>query len=464
MKVLHISFTFPPDPSGGTELFVAALGHELDTRGVENIVVAPGARDDRYSRGRLAVRRFGVSNQPQPMNVLYGDGDPTAAVAFERILDEERPDVVHQHALSPACSVRFARAAKARGIPLVFTYHTPTVSCQRGTLLEWGKQPCDGRMEEGRCTACTLEGLGVGPSASRLLSHVPSLGGDLLGIAGIHGGAWTAVRMRSLIHLRMARLNELFGLADVIVALTPWVHSLLRINGVPEGRIVDCAHGLIQTMNRSRRQPLSPLLTRRMRLAHLGRLDPVKGTGLLIDALRGLPDLPIDMDIYGIVQGDTAAAIRAKALADAGEDSRIRVVAPIDPKYVIHRLATYDAVVVPSQGMETGPLVVLEAFAAGVPVIGSALGGIAEKVTDGVNGLLVSPPDSVAAWRAVLQRCASDPDLLPRLRSATAPPREMAEVASDMHALYTTLVANARAVAIGAPGAARDRTPSLGAS
>ena len=48
----------------------------------------------------------------------------------------------------------------------------------------------------------------------------------------------------------------------------------------------------------------------------------------------------------------------------------------------------YDALVVPSVWLETGPLVVLEAFAAGVPVIGSRLGGIAEMVRDGVDGLL----------------------------------------------------------------------------
>ena len=56
---------------------------------------------------------------------------------------------------------------------------------------------------------------------------------------------------------------------------------------------------------------------------------------------------------------------------------------------VIDRLSRYHVVAVPSQWMETGPLVILESFAAGVPVIGSALGGIADKVDDGVSGLLL---------------------------------------------------------------------------
>ena len=97
-------------------------------------------------------------------------------------------------------------------------------------------------------------------------------------------------------------------------------------------------------------------------------------------------------------------------------------------------LAQHDVLAVPSQCLETGPLVVLEAFAAGTPVIGANLGGIAELVTDGVDGLLVEP----AAWATTLQRCATDRDLLPRLRAGIRPPRTMATVADEMLALYET--------------------------
>jgi len=103
---------------------------------------------------------------------------------------------------------------------------------------------------------------------------------------------------------------------------------------------------------------------------------------------------------------------------------------------VIDRLAEYDMVVAPSQGMETGPLVVLEAYAAGVPVIGSALGGIADKIADGVDGLLVRPYHSVDAWSAVLQRVGSDRPLVAGLTKGVRPPRSMSDVARDMRAIY----------------------------
>jgi len=103
-------------------------------------------------------------------------------------------------------------------------------------------------------------------------------------------------------------------------------------------------------------------------------------------------------------------------------------------------LSAYDFVAVPSRWLETGPLVVLEAFAAGVPIIGSRLGGIAELVRDGMDGILIEA-DSVGAWSATLQRLCDDRALVERLRWNIRYPRTMDDVADDMIALYHRLPA-----------------------
>jgi glycosyltransferase involved in cell wall biosynthesis len=94
----------------------------------------------------------------------------------------------------------------------------------------------------------------------------------------------------------------------------------------------------------------------------------------------------------------------------AEKDPRISFKFPVPAEKVVEILAEYDLLAVPSQCLETGPLVVLEAFAAGIPVIGSNLGGIAELVKHEVNGLLVEP-NSVKAWCQQLQRLCQDTDL-----------------------------------------------------
>ena len=69
-------------------------------------------------------------------------------------------------------------------------------------------------------------------------------------------------------------------------------------------------------------------------------------------------------------------------------DHRFEVKYNLPNDQLLKVLSGFDLCVVPSLWLETGPLVVLESFAAGVPVLGSRLGGIAELVRDGVDGLL----------------------------------------------------------------------------
>ena len=76
----------------------------------------------------------------------------------------------------------------------------------------------------------------------------------------------------------------------------------------------------------------------------------------------------------------------------------------------------------------------LEAFAAGRPILGMKLGGIAELVRDNVDGMLV--PDHVTAWTSMLVRLAGDRTLVSRLQQNVCPVRSSSDVASEMLSLY----------------------------
>jgi glycosyltransferase involved in cell wall biosynthesis len=107
--------------------------------------------------------------------------------------------------------------------------------------------------------------------------------------------------------------------------------------------------------------------------------------------------IPVELDIYGIKPDRESEKDMEYRISDIG-NARARWLEPVKPEEVVETIRKYDALVVPSVWLETGPLVVLEAFAAGVPVIGSRLGGIAEMVRDGVDGLLfeVGKPEDLA--------------------------------------------------------------------
>lgn len=435
LKVLHVPFTFAPDPVGGTEVYVEALAKELNSYQIESIIVAPSneGRDDAYDYHGLRVRRFrSAPDSKHMLRELYGGGDPEASWAFARILDEESPDIVHFHAFTRAVSILLIRAAKRRNIHVFFTYHTPTVSCQRGTLMLFGKEECDGLLDVPRCTDCSLAAAGMPRWASAPLGYMPSLLAKSLESVNLGGGLWTALRMADLIRSRSAAFQALCQEVDGIVALREWVRALLTNNGIPASKITLSPHGLADCAAKSK--ALISIESVPLRVAFLGRADYAKGMDTLIKAVKTSPELTIELHLYGVTQTDDRG-YRAMLESLAARDERITFLPPVPHEEVIPLLAGYHLLAMPSRTMETGPLVILESFAAGTPVIGSNLGNIAEWVKHEKNGLLVNFED-VQGWANAFRRCAEDRDLLGRLRAAVKHPRSIANVALDMAQMY----------------------------
>ena len=436
MKVAHIPFTFAPDPIGGTEIYVEALAHSLRACGVESLILAPSKTytDETYEHNGLRVRRFrSAPKSKHLLRELYGDGDPEAAAAFAQILDDERPDAIHIHAFTRAVSVLLVRAAKQRGLPVFFTYHTPTVSCQRGTLMRWGNRICDGVLHVRHCTSCSLEGRGLPRWVSLLMSCSPFLFGRFLEKANLSGGVWTALRMRDLVQARHHSFQALIRDVDAIVAVTEWVRAVLVRNGVPESKITLSRHGLRGVQNSQ--EQLVDVTKTPLRVAFLGRADKAKGADTLVRALRSAPELNVELHLFGVAQGTADEEYWTMLNRLALKDTRITFLPPVPNDQVVSLLRAYHVLAVPSRCVETGPLVVLESFAAGTPVLGSNLGGISESVRHKDNGLLVEP-GNVNAWADALRRCAQDRRLLARLRQGVELPRGIADVANDIVQMY----------------------------
>ena len=436
LKVMQVPFTYAPEPVGGTEIYVEALAHNLRLHGFELFIVAPSEVETvkAYEHRGLRVRRFCAAPTSKHMlEELYGDGDPQAAAEFARIVDEERPDLVHVHAFTRAVSVLLVRAAKQRKLPVFFTYHTPTVSCERGTMMLWGKEPCDGALNVRRCTSCSLQSRSVPSFAAKLLSRQPLVLSRTLQKMNRDGRVWTTLRMSELIGRRHQAFQALLNDVDRIVALSPWVLDVLVRNGVSELKVALSCHGLPSVVKSC--EPLIDVAETPLRVAFLGRAHKVKGADTLIKAIRSSPSLDIELDLYGVMQSTTEGAFWKKIQRLAGQDKRVKFLAPIPHDQVISLLRKYHILAVPSRWLETGPLVVLEAFAAGTPVIGSELGGIADLVRHESNGLLVDA-ENISAWGEALHRCAEDRDLLARLRKGLHLPRSMTDVAREMAHLY----------------------------
>jgi glycosyltransferase involved in cell wall biosynthesis len=277
---------------------------------------------------------------------------------------------------------------------------------------------------------------------SLIFGRVPTFIGRLAGAAGLSGGGWTALRMTELIHLRHSAFRALMKEVDQVVALCQWVRDLLSRSEVPTEKITISRHGLPQRTETIDADPI-PVTSIPLRIAFLGRMHRTKGADVLIRALRSLPKAIIELHLYGIVQADNTGTKYLQQLKKLAEDDpRIHFLPAIPSNCVVSLLRGYHLLAVPSRLLETGPLVVLESFAAGTPVIGSNLGGIAEMVEDEVNGFLVEV-DSVEGWSRAIRRCYDDRTLLNKLRRGIRPPRGMEAVANEMLLLYEKTLSEA---------------------
>lgn len=140
----------------------------------------------------------------------------------------------------------------------------------------------------------------------------------------------------------------------------------------------------------------------------VGRLDPVKGTPLLVEAFAAAhashPDARLTVVGDGPARAGLEAQVRKLGLGDvvtfAGFRSQGEVTEILDDA---------DMLVLPSFA-EGVPVVLMEAMASRIPVIASRVAGVSELVEDGISGHLVAPGD-VAALAARLEALMSDPDL-----------------------------------------------------
>jgi glycosyltransferase involved in cell wall biosynthesis len=431
IDVLHVVGSYFPESVGGTEVHVQTLIAAMEARGVRGAVAVP-ADGEHYAHSGVRVFRF-ARGSASGLAHAYGEPNEYAAQAFRHLLGEMKPRIVHLHAHSAEISELLVDGAHEIGARAVLSFHVPGVTCARGTMLYMGDTPCDGRVDIRRCTKCAIAAGGTAHWLASAVAAIPDAA-QFLASAGLARGPLTALRLPALVKARIERFRNFANKVDRIVAVSAWVADVLRINGVPESKIVLCRYGAVGTAKTTRGEEGGPL-----RLKYFGRLAVAKGIDIVIDALRQVPDARVRFDIHGVRNAGSGS--EASGLIEAAtQDSRIALHPPVPHDEVSDMMSACDFVVAPSRWLETGPLVALEALAAGTPVLGSRLGGLRELVTGGVNGVLIAP-NTPEAWAKEIAALAGNPARVAKFRAGVRPPRMVEDVAREMALVYENTIA-----------------------
>jgi glycosyltransferase involved in cell wall biosynthesis len=206
--------------------------------------------------------------------------------------------------------------------------------------------------------------------------------------------------------------------------------------GFPSSRIHVSDYGFEPMAPAGRPVTGSPL-----RIGYVGSIVWHKGLHVLIDAVGRLPRTGWTLTIWGDenVSPDYSAELRRRA-----QGGPVRFVGGFSAGGAASAMADLDVLVVPSIWLENSPLVIHEAFMAGLYVVGANTGGIPGLLGGGRHGRLydANSPDGLAG---VLADLARDPDRVRQMGAAAPPVKSIDEDAREWEARYEDVIARVRA-------------------
>lgn len=321
---------------------------------------------------------------------------------------------------------------KQKGVTLALHNHDMGCLCLRKDFLRLGKLPCDSPLRIDRCAECALD-----RAFSRRGLKLPTMVSSVGTLTTLTiGRALLPERTDKILGLRgVEARRSCLDLLDKIIVWNQSVKQAFENAGITGEKIEVCnqvPYLLTATPGPSTRRHSSGLI-----FGYVGRYEWVKGITLLKEAITLLnaQQLEFTVVLYGIESQELRAR---QSIAELKKMSNVIVNGPLAEDQVIGTMAGFDALLIPSIFLETGPNVLQEAFAAGIPVICSDWGGTADQVTPDVDGLLFRWSDSISL-AATMKRFITSPALRAQLRMNVAA-RPIARI-GDFMKLYNAALA-----------------------
>ena len=450
MRVLHAIHDFLPRHRAGSELYALHLCRALAAR--HRVAVLCAEYDPGRPHAEIARREVDGLPVFELINnwgfARFEESYRSAAIAgrLERVLDEFRPELLHVHNLLNL-SFDLPALAKRRGVPVVATLHDHTLHCPSGgQRVHVAEQHVCERIDPERCARCFSASpfaaqMALGRRTRRVALPRPALAamralhrrlpraGAALAARAARASAVTADEIRE----RLRAVGGVIESVDLFVAPSrALAEEQLRL-GLPAAklRVSDYGFpGLARGPELRRRAAGAPIA-----IGFVGTLVWHKGVHELLEAAARLPRHRFELLVFGDLETFPAyvAALRRQA-----EGLPVRFLGGFANREAARVYERLDVLVVPSLWPENSPLVIHEAFLAGVPVVGARVGGIPALLGDGAHGLLYDAFSPVEL-AARLSQLLDSPAELARLAASSPPVKPIERDAAEWQAIYESL-------------------------
>lgn len=359
---------------GGAETYYLTVGSELERMGHEVAYFSMRHPDNlpcRWDKYFVTQREYNNVKNPlkaarDGMALIYS---PEAKRNFQALCEEFRPDVVHLNNVHRQITLSILDAPYLREnkVPVFYTAHDYVTVCPGYLMLDGDGRVCDACLEDGHYRHCIERRCVKGSRAKSALAAMEA---------------------------SFNRAHKSNQWIDKVIAPSRFMRSKLIEGGWSEGKVVflqNFADDAI--LDRAANAGADATDRENPYLLFFGRLSAEKGVDTLLRAFdAALPSLPQNMRL--VVVGDGPDAADFKALASSlGCAPRIEFAGYQIGGALQAYVERASLAIASSRWRENMPYSIVEAFAAGTPVIGTDIGGIPELVDEGKTGFICGPGD-----------------------------------------------------------------------
>jgi glycosyltransferase involved in cell wall biosynthesis len=341
---------------GGEPAVIEVTTRVLEANGHASRLVMKSSRDLEHS----IVKRVGAFWTGAYNGATYKE--------MQRLLQSDRPDLVHVHSVYPMFSPSILLACRRAGVPVVMTVHTHNLTCPTWFHLRNGST----------CENC------LGGNEYQCVMH--NCRKNLL--------ESTAYALRSFVARRFRLFHDN---VDILMVPTHFSKTMLLRAGFDRDQVMVVPNPTAVTEIPADRAPGDYV-------AFAGRVSSEKGVDILLAAAALMPDLPFK------VAGD--GPVLPAMISQAPKNVHFVGRLAYDELLSFYKKARM--LVVPSVWFEPFGMVAADAMALGLPVVASRIGGLPDVVDEGVTGLLFEPGNAVELVQQI-RRIWDDPVLGARL-------------------------------------------------
>ena len=410
MSILYVCHGHPRYAKGGGELAAWRLFKAFEGEGASLLAAAPAAETLPPGCEVMSVGHHQWLIRPSLSPLQHGtEVNLQDGAALHQALAGLKPEIVHlHHYVHVGIDLVHALRRWFPNAGFLFTLHEYWAPCAyEGRMLRRSGDLCDGPEPEA-CADCVGE------------------------------------QHRADLVIRNLRLQRMIAVIDHFISPSQFLKDRYVDWGLSSNQISVVENLPAERPDKATSRKID--LNCELVLGYFGQLNPWKGIGLIVEAIRiarfKYPQLRLE--INGCDSEDLKPANspypefveHLQALLNSSSMEGVQLRGRYEPHQLSGRMESVDLVVMGSSWYENAPMVIQESFLHGKPVIAPALGGMAEKVTDGYSGLLFEPGDAVDLAR-VMGRCCQEPSLVVQLQHQVQSMSLQGDLVLEQHsALY----------------------------